>query len=149
VLDIQQERPEDIVRHVSGVVLPGGNDVNPALYGEPPHPTYEPVEDGRDEFELDLVRRALEADLPVFAICRGIQVLNVARGGSLVQDIPDQVPSAGKHMLREPTFAIAHEVWLHLARVSSACSGPGSTTRHVRSTAGTTRRSSVSATTSS
>lgn len=112
VLDIRQDRPADLIHRVSGVVLPGGNDVNPALYGEPPHPTYEAVEEGRDEFELELVRRALDADLPVFAICRGIQVLNVARGGSLVQDIPDQVPSAGRHMLREPTFAIAHDAWV-------------------------------------
>ena len=58
------------------------------------------------------MRRALEADLPVFAICRGIQVLNVALGGTLVQDIPDEVSRSIDHMVREPRVAIAHDVWM-------------------------------------
>lgn len=74
---------------VDGLLLTGGDDVDPAIYGEPPHPTYDVSEPGRDAFEIDLVRRALDADLPVLAICRGLQVLNVAMGGTLIQHLPD------------------------------------------------------------
>jgi putative glutamine amidotransferase len=103
---------EDVIRGVAGLLLTGGGDVDPRLYGEAPHPTFDAAEPGRDAFELDLVRRALDADIPIFAICRGIQVLNVARGGSLVQDIPDQLPGATTHRVPEPAYAIAHDVWI-------------------------------------
>ena len=65
-----------------------------------------------DDYELALVRHALDADLPILAICRGIQVLNVACGGTLIQDIPAQVPGALDHRVREPRYAIAHDVWI-------------------------------------
>ena len=112
VVDHQHHRPADIVRESAALVLTGGDDVNPALYGERPHPAFAGAEPGRDEFEIELVRQALEANLPMLAICRGIQVLNVACGGSLVQDIATEVPSAGSHVLRDPPFAIAHDVWV-------------------------------------
>jgi putative glutamine amidotransferase len=112
ILDRTADRPEDVVSSVGGVLLAGGGDVPPALYGEAPHATFSPAEPGRDEYEFELVRRALDADLPIFAICRGIQVLNVARGGTLVQHIPDEVASSIDHMVREPRFAIAHEIWM-------------------------------------
>jgi putative glutamine amidotransferase len=102
----------DVIARADGLLLAGGGDVDPSLYGETPHPTFDAAEPGRDAFEIELVRRALDADLPVLAICRGIQLLNVARGGTLVQDIPDQVPNALPHAVREPSFAIAHEVWM-------------------------------------
>src|SRR3970282_2141803 len=70
------------------------------------------AEPGRDDYELELARRAIEGNVPLLAICRGIQVLNVARGGSLVQDIPDQVGGSVNHTLREPAVAIAHDVWI-------------------------------------
>jgi putative glutamine amidotransferase len=114
VLDLAADRPADVVARASGILLTGGGDVDPSLYGEAAHPTYSAAEPGRDAYEIELVRRALEADLPVFAICRGVQVLNVARGGTLIQDIPSEVPSALPHK-REGTdqpFTIAHEVWL-------------------------------------
>jgi putative glutamine amidotransferase len=84
----------------------------PSIYGEAAHPTYSAAEPGRDDYELELTRRALDADLPLLAICRGIQVLNVARGGSLVQDIPAEVGATVNHVHRESPVTIAHEVWI-------------------------------------
>jgi putative glutamine amidotransferase len=112
VLDWAKDRPDEVVRSVDGVLLSGGGDVLPSIYGAAAHTTFSAAEEGRDEYEIELVRRALEADLPVFAICRGIQVLNVALGGTLVQDIPDEVSRSIDHMVREPRVAIAHDVWM-------------------------------------
>ncbi len=112
VLDRAVDRPEDVIRTVDGLLLPGGGDVLPSIYGEAAHPTYSAAEPGRDDYELELARRAVEADLPLLAICRGIQVLNVARGGSLVQDIPEEVGSTVNHTHRESPVTIAHEVWI-------------------------------------
>jgi putative glutamine amidotransferase len=112
ILDRATDRPADVVRAFDGILLAGGGDVLPALYGETPHPAFGAAEQGRDDYEIGLVRLALEKDLPVFAICRGIQVLNVARGGTLIQDIPTEVTHAEQHDLREPRVAIAHDVWV-------------------------------------
>ena len=112
VVDPGRDHPQSIVAGFDGLLLAGGGDILPSIYGETAHKTFSAAEAGRDEYELELVRRALEADLPLFAICRGIQVLNVARGGTLVQDIPTEVTHAVPHDLREPRFAIAHEVWM-------------------------------------
>lgn len=76
---------------VDGLILSGGNDVDPARYGAEPHPTTDAPRQERDEAELALLTAALDRDLPVLAVCRGSQVLNVARGGDLVQHLPDEV----------------------------------------------------------
>lgn len=93
--------PEDALRAIfarlDGLCLPGGVDVDPAEYGEERHPHLGAVDAPRDRTELLLARWALEADLPVLGICRGIQLLNVAAGGTLYQHIPAQVPQAGRH----------------------------------------------------
>ena len=104
------ESPRKVVGEVDGLLLTGGGDVDPVFYGEERHPTIEDAEPGRDEFEIDLARRALSADLPMLAICRGAQVLNVAAGGSLVQDIDSSVQGALTHAVREPRDAHAHDV---------------------------------------
>jgi putative glutamine amidotransferase len=78
---------EDDVQGIDGLLLTGGGDVDPRLYGEQPHLETEKVNRERDEHELALLRAALECDLPVFAVCRGHQLLNVAFGGSLLQHI--------------------------------------------------------------
>ena len=87
---------------IDGLLLTGGGDVDPVLYGDERHPTVEDAEPGRDEFEIDLARRAMAGDLPLLAICRGAQVLNVAAGGTLVQDIPSLVDTALPHSIVEP-----------------------------------------------
>ena len=112
VLEVSaDDDPGTVAGRVDGVVLTGGSDVNPDFYGASPHALYSASEPGRDAFEIALVRAATEAGLPIFAICRGMQVLNVALGGDLVQDIPSEVNGALSHDVREPRFAIAHEVW--------------------------------------
>jgi putative glutamine amidotransferase len=112
ILDRATDRPADVVRTFDGVLLAGGGDVLPSIYGEAAHPMFGAAEHGRDEYEIELARLALERDLPMFAICRGIQVLNVARGGTLIQDIPSEVTHAEPHDVREPRVAIAHAVWV-------------------------------------
>ena len=104
------ESPTKVIGEVDGVVLTGGGDVDPAFYKAERHATVEDAEPGRDEFELDLARRALDADLPMLAICRGSQVLNVAAGGTLVQDIPSAIETELPHALNEPRHGLAHEV---------------------------------------
>jgi putative glutamine amidotransferase len=106
---------EQALAGIDGLLLTGGEDVAPERYGESPHPTVVGAEPGRDEFEVGLITAARARDLPLFAICRGIQVLNVACGGTLVQDIPSQVTGALHHSLAIPpheSYSLAHEVWV-------------------------------------
>lgn len=84
-------------RMLDGLLLPGGEDVAPERYGQERHPMLGPVDEVRDEMELTLAEWALRDDLPLLGICRGIQVLAVAAGGSLYQDLASQVPSTGGH----------------------------------------------------
>ncbi|HVU79065.1 MAG TPA: gamma-glutamyl-gamma-aminobutyrate hydrolase family protein [Gaiellaceae bacterium] len=78
---------------VDGLVFSGGSDLDPELYGADAHPETAGVIRERDDFELELMRAALERDVPMLAICRGSQVLNVALGGDLEQHVPDRVGS--------------------------------------------------------
>jgi len=104
-----------VIRDIDGLLLTGGEDVAPERYGEQPHASVVDVSPARDEFELALVAEARRIGLPILAICRGIQLLNVACGGTLVQDIAAQVPGALEHKLAVPPhepYALAHEVWI-------------------------------------
>jgi putative glutamine amidotransferase len=110
VLDYAADRVEAVVSSCAGLLLPGGADVGPDRYGEDGHPTVTDVDVARDEYEIALVRAALEAGVPILAICRGLQVMNVAAGGSLIQDIPSQVGTAVPHQVSTPKDQIAHDV---------------------------------------
>ncbi len=79
--------PERLAAGLDGLVICGGPDLNPALYGQMPHPETRGIDDGRDALEMALIRLAMARDLPLFAICRGHQALNVACGGPLLQHI--------------------------------------------------------------
>lgn len=106
-------RPEDVpalLERLDGVLLSGGVDVDPVLYGQAPHPKLGRVNRRRDDFELALTREALRRDLPILAICRGHQVLNVATGGTLVQDIPSIVEGAMEHDAPGPRWRRSHRV---------------------------------------
>jgi putative glutamine amidotransferase len=82
---------------VAGLVLTGGEDIDPKFFGETPHPATGAPHHARDSYELALARRAHELRVPTLAICRGVQIMNVALGGSLVQDIPSQCDTAVDH----------------------------------------------------
>jgi putative glutamine amidotransferase len=83
--------PDTVLGLVDGLVLAGGADVDPSAYGAEPDPRTLGTVPERDAFELALMRRAFELDLPVLGVCRGMQVMNVARGGTLIQHLPDSV----------------------------------------------------------
>lgn len=82
---------------VDGIEVSGGYDVDPSWYGEHPHAATEPAEAGHDAFEIELVRGALARGMPVLGICRGCQVLSVADGGRLTQDVETLHDGAGRH----------------------------------------------------
>jgi putative glutamine amidotransferase len=100
----------DLLDRVDALLLTGGADVDPAHYGEAPHGKLGRVLRERDAFELALAREALRRDLPLLAICRGHQVLNVATGGTLVQDIPSELPGALDHDPDTERWQTSHEV---------------------------------------
>jgi putative glutamine amidotransferase len=83
------EEPDAVLDLLDGLILAGGVDVDPAFYGAEPGPHTIGSVPERDAFEIALARRALERDLPLLGICRGMQVMNVARGGTLLQHVPD------------------------------------------------------------
>jgi gamma-glutamyl-gamma-aminobutyrate hydrolase PuuD len=93
--------------NTAGLLLMGGTDVNPARYGQVAVPETDEPDDRRDEVELALIDEALEKDLPILAICRGIQILNVYHGGTLIQHLP---PAAGHDPEKPAASAIAHDV---------------------------------------
>lgn len=101
---------EAALEGVAGLVLTGGEDVNPARYGASPHPTLGGTHEGRDTFETALVEAARARALPTLAICRGIQILNVSLGGTLVQDIPSEWKDPIAHDGEWPRTARVHEV---------------------------------------
>jgi putative glutamine amidotransferase len=99
-----------ILDAVDGLVLTGGEDVDPAHFGAPRHPATGPANDLRDRIELALAKEAAARKLPTLAICRGVQVLNIALGGTLVQDIPSEVDSKIEHDARSARSSRVHDV---------------------------------------
>jgi putative glutamine amidotransferase len=104
---------EETLSVLDGIVFSGGSDVHPELYDADPHPETTDVREERDRAELALLSAALERDMPVLAVCRGSQVLNVARGGDLVQHLPEVVGHE-RHKHKPGEFS-DHEVRLDVA----------------------------------
>jgi putative glutamine amidotransferase len=104
------EAVEPLLERCDGICLSGGPDLDPASYGARRHPALGPVETQLDRFELELARRADHRGLPVLAICRGQQTLNVARGGTLHQHLPDRPGVTIQHRQREPGEVVTHPV---------------------------------------
>ena len=97
-----------LVDRLDGIVFTGGGDMESVRYGEEPHAEIRKTNTVRDEFELALVHEAKSRRLPVLAICRGLQVVNVALGGTLIQDIPSTIGSTD-HDGRGPAVYVAHQ----------------------------------------
>ncbi|MGE5576248.1 MAG: gamma-glutamyl-gamma-aminobutyrate hydrolase family protein [Syntrophothermus sp.] len=101
-----------MLEHISGLLLSGGDDLDPYFFHEEPRPELGEIHPDRDAFELFLAREALAGGMPVLGICRGCQVLCVAGGGTLYQDINSQVPGALKHQQKAPGWHPTHDVRL-------------------------------------
>lgn len=99
-----------IMDTVSGLVLTGGDDLDPSLFGAARHPATSDAHELRDRCEIALAREAAARRMPVLAICRGVQVLNVAMGGTLVQDIPSEIPGSLQHSAETARSERVHEV---------------------------------------
>jgi len=112
---------ERLVEHFNAVLLTGGPDLDPAEYGQEPHPETKPLHPRRNRFDLSIARLAADRSLPVMGICLGCQVLNVALGGTLYQHLPEQLPAALTHSAGEPGGRAAHRVQIadgsRLARI--------------------------------
>ena len=116
--DALSDDPGQLLDMIDGLILAGGSDVDPATYGAEPHPETKGTNDERDRFEAALARAALERDMPVLGICRGMQMLNVACGGTLVQHI-DEV---GTHRHTPGEFC-DHEVELDADSLAARAAG--------------------------
>ena len=122
MLPITQDKQEiqQLINSVDGIMLTGGADIDPSLYGEDKLPTVSFFFSDLDKFELELVRMCIEQDKPVFGICRGVQVINVALGGSLYQDIPTQYEKGHQHFVdtsAHPTHTVNLVEGTHLKRL--------------------------------
>lgn len=100
-----------MVRGLDGILLSGGSDVHPDTYGEEPHSALGETIPARDAFEIEIFSRALELGLPVFGICRGMQIMNVVLGGTLYQDLPSQLREGVlNHRQTDPKWVPTHGV---------------------------------------
>ncbi|MGI9049342.1 MAG: gamma-glutamyl-gamma-aminobutyrate hydrolase family protein [Rubrobacteraceae bacterium] len=116
------ENPSEVLDLVDALILTGGaGDIDPALYGQEPHPETGPIQHERDAYEIALTRAAIECNVPVLGICRGMQVLNVAYGGSVEQHLPDVVDHEA-HRPRRGVFA-DHEVRLEPGSLAARTAG--------------------------
>ncbi len=93
------------MKMLDGLLVPGGGDIDPKMYGEEPHPMLETVERGFDRFELEVLKMADRRQMPVLGICKGLQLMNVHRGGTLIQDIPSETQNSGRFQHRRPSGA--------------------------------------------
>jgi putative glutamine amidotransferase len=128
-----ETRIDEILSAIHGVMIAGGGDVDPARYGQPWHAKVAGVDAERDEFEIALIRAAVERSIPVFGICRGAQIANVAFGGSLIQHVPDAVDGSIAHVSATGDFidhAISFTAHSKLSAIFGANSCVASSSHH-------------------
>ena len=115
--------PDELLDRLDGLMLAGGADIDPAVYDAPRHPEAQAAQRDRDDFEIALARRAVARDMPVLGICRGMQVLNVAFGGTLHQHLPEAV-GHGEHRRVAGSFDGAdHDVRLQAGSLAASAAG--------------------------
>jgi putative glutamine amidotransferase len=119
--EVAVREPDVLLDRIDGLLLAGGADIDPSSYGAEPHPETKGTWPDRDAFELALTRRALERDMPVLGICRGMQLINVAMGGTLDQHLPESIGD-GRHRSTAGTFGTHH---VRLAEGTLACGAAG------------------------
>ena len=119
--DAVAQAPDELLDRLDALLLAGGSDVDPASYGAEPHPRTGPSRPERDRFELGLTHRALERDMPVLGVCRGMEMLNVALGGTLIQHLPD-VTGDERHLHTPGAFS-DHDVLLEPGSLAARAVG--------------------------
>ncbi len=120
----QPENAADIVEALDGLLLAGGDDCDPSVYGEEPHPKTEMMDPRRQTNDLNLARTARERGIPTLGICLGLQVMNVASGGTLIQDIHSEHPTDVEHVSK-PEDRVRHDVRLEQGtRTAAILGGP-------------------------
>jgi putative glutamine amidotransferase len=118
-----ERAPDEMLDLLDGLILAGGNDIDPACYGADPHPETNHIVPERDRSELALALRAIDRDLPVLGICRGMQLINVAFGGTLRQHLPEELGHE-EHRRTAGSFADAdHDVRLIAGSLAARAAG--------------------------
>ncbi len=115
--------PEEVLDRIDGLIISGGADIDPGSYGAESHPMTNSTVPERDRFELALTRGAVERDMPVLGICRGMQLLNVAFGGTLIQHVPDEVGHEQHRRFLGSFDGADHEVRLTPGSLAEAAAG--------------------------
>lgn len=125
LLDDAPDALRAVYERLDGVLIPGGVDVDPARFGEPPHPKLGRIDPARDRTEIMLTRWCVEDGMPLLGLCRGLQIINVALGGTLYQDLDAELPHAIKHDYY-PTYGFERDHLAHDVELSR-----GSRLRHL------------------
>lgn len=125
VLPPHLDLAREMVGRLDGLILSGGPDLDPALYAAPPNEHLGPTEPATDRWELSLLQAALDRGIPVLAICRGMQLLNVAYGGTLWQDIPSELGVGEKHRQTARGSEVTHTVTVDAGTQLATLTRPG------------------------
>ena len=118
-----EQDPDEVLDLIDGLILAGGNDIDPGRYGSQPHPETRPPVPERDSFEIALLCRAWDRDLPVLGICRGMQLINVARGGTLHQHLPEEFGHEDHRRIPGSFDGSDHDVRLEPGSLAAGAAG--------------------------
>jgi putative glutamine amidotransferase len=117
------EEPDEVLDLIDGLILAGGTDIDPASYGRPSDPSTIDTVPERDAFEIALTRAAIERDLPLLGICRGMQLINVACGGTLEQHLPDRLGHSEHRRVVGSFDGVQHDVVLVEGSLAAGAAG--------------------------